>query len=461
MPKAVRENVLGKNRYDPMERVDGSPSPLSPEHNKPLKREINDTLISKVLKDDNVVALIHNWLRTIRGRYTTTRGIPLISIEQLKNDLVKGLMLLNSDLQNVKASPILSEGELEGLDVTPELGKFNQLKKDEWMNSYIKGDISKWLLNDEIIYALQETGSTRYHKTEVMDDVSQEDDLFVDIGTLYGEYIGKDYDPIDVKINIGKLRGGRARMLEIFSQINSGTKAGISRALSMLVNIGVVIPMKVLGHTLKISTDIVLTTLLSIVKEGKMTSMFYNVLYGLFGPRFNISEDPASVREGLDTKYKVLLAQAFQKTLFTLSRIVDPTPIDPTNINDKIDVGLRVLNEYVTGGWLDFAENKVEITNVMFSLDKLIEWYLMRRSIVVYNPKSNTLLLEDVPLQRSGVLSTGVDVEMGMEPESEPESVRRKKKTKKSKKTKKTKKSKKSKKSKKRKKRKKTKRKRK
>jgi hypothetical protein len=423
-------------------------APLSqyPKPNKTLKKEINDNLIREVLRNDNVVGLLHNWLRTIHGRYDTTSGIPLIRKEQLKNDLVKGLMLLNSDLQDVKASPYLSDEELEGLDVTPELGKFKQLKKDEWMNDYINGDISKWLLDDKIIYALQKTSNTSSIEPVIV-DTPQSEDVWIDIGTLYEEYSGKTRSPIGVEINIGKIRGGKRLMLDVLKQIHIGTKGGIGKALSLLMRSGIFIPLRVGGHVIKISTDIVLTSLLSIIKSIKPTDMFFNALYGLFGPAFNISEDPKSVREGLDTKYKVLLAQTFQKTLFTLSRIVNPSDIVSANIEDKLTEGSRVLNEYVTGHFSDFSGQKIEITNVMFSLDKLIEWYLMRRTIVVYNPKSNTLLLEDVPLTEGtrGELSTGaIDIEMGRDDEPEDESglllrKKKKKKTKKNKKTKKTK----------------------
>jgi len=401
-----------------------------------LKREINELFIKEIIREKGVINILHNWLRVIRGKYETTKGKGLISKDQLKNELVQGFMLLNSDLQDVKASPILSEAELEGLDVTHELGKFQQLKKDKWMNEYIKGDIKDWLLNDEIIEVLQRIRQTDTPVMDSIEDPSLPDDQWIDISIFYNDISGSNVMPLGVAINIGKLKNGRKLMDEVFRELFSRTKGGISRAFKLLLKMGLFIPLKVGSHIIKISTEIVLNTLLGIMRSKPGIGMLMDILHGLLGPAFTISDDPRSVQEGLDVKYKVLLSLTFQKTLFNLSKIVNPGDISSSNINERINEGLTILNNYVAGYLEDFSKDqKVKITNVMYSLDKLIEWYLMRRTIVIYNPSSKTLLLEDVSLNERGVRGRGsdyrgektIDVEMGVEPEPEDESAAKRK----------------------------------
>ena len=405
MPKLkVKRNKKGEYRLNPM----GSKSMKS------FKRIINDSFISEIIRDSNITDILYKWLRGVRGKYSTTKGKPMISKEQLKNELIQGLMLLNSDLQQVKASPKLSEAELEGLDVTPELAKFQKLKKDKWMNDYINGNISDWLLDSEIIDVLNDTGNETTTNVQVIDSIqkynSNLSDEWSDIGVLYGEYTGKDISPIGIEINTGKIKGGKDLIFEIFDSLAALTKEGISNALSKLMEIGLFIPLKISGYVIKISTEIVLNTLLGIIKSNPRTNMLINTFHSLFGPAFTISDDVKSVRDSLDTKYKVLLALTFQKTLLNLSLIVSGGVLDSKNIVERLNTGLRVLDYYINGFFDEFSDKKIEITNVMFSFDKLIEWYLMRRTIAVYNTTNETLLLEDVPLSDRGRRGKGADI---------------------------------------------------
>ena len=404
---------------------------------KDLKKRINEILIEMILKDENIIRLLYGWLSYIRGKYDTTRGKPLISLEQLKNELIQGFMLLNSDLDDVKASPPLSDSELEGLDVTAETAKYQQLKKDKWMNDYINGDIKEWLIDYEIIEILQGS-DVSIQPTPIIDysDEREEyEDLWVDIGVLYNETMGNErLDDIGIQINVGKLRGKKEEILEIFRLLKTKTMGNISKAFNLLIKIGLFIPIKVGGHVIKISTEIVFNTILGIMKSKPSLSLMLDVLHSLFGPAFTISDDPRSVIEALDTKYKVLLALTFQKALFSLSEILSPVAVEinAKNISTKINQGLTVLNNYVTGDLSDYEGNqKLQITNMMFSLDKLIEWYLMRRTTVIYNSSSKVILLLENKKELREMSAAEIDriaPELGTEPEPESEGAQFKKK---------------------------------
>lgn len=393
-------------------------------YTKDLKKRINEILIEMILKDENIIRLLYGWLSHIHGKYDTTRGKPLISLEQLKNELIQGFMFLNSDLEDVKASPPPTDSELEGLDVTAEVAKYQQLKKDKWMNDYINGDIKEWLINDEIIEILQ--GSRVAIPPTPIIDYSDEreeyEDLWVDIGTLYNETMGNEgLGDIGIQINVGKLRGKKEEILEIFRLLKTKTMGNISKAFNLLIKIGLFIPIKVSGHVIKISTEIVFNTILGIIKSKPSLSLMLDVLHSLFGPAFTISDDPQSVIEALDTKYKVLLALTFQKTLFSLSEILSPAKINDKNISTKINQGLTVLDNYVTGDLSDYDGNhKLKITNIMFSLDKLIEWYLMRRTTVIYNSSSKDILLLENKKELREMSAAEID-RMAPEPGPEPE----------------------------------------
>ena len=389
MPKQRRERTTkGEDRDNPMGN-----NPRR-KYTKDLKKRINEILIEMILKETKIIRLLYSWLSHIRGKYDTTRGKPLIGLEQLKNELIQGFMILNTDLENVKASPPASDLELEGLDLTAETAKYQQLKKDKWMNDYINGDIKEWLINDEIIEILQVFNSDD-SDTPVMDPEESYEDMWVDIGTLYNETMGNEgLGDIGIEINVGKLRRKKEEILEIFRLLKMKTTDNISRAFNLLIKIGLFIPIKVGGHVIKISTEIVFNTLLGIIKSKPSLSLMFDVLHSLFGPAFTISDDPQSVIEALDTKYKVLLALTIQKTLFSLSEILSPVEINAENISTKIKEGLAILDNYVTGNLLDYdGDQKLKITNIMFSLDKLIEWYLMRRTTVIYNSSSKDILL--------------------------------------------------------------------
>lgn len=417
MPKYRRgRTTRGEDRDNPM-----GENPRDKQQEKNLKRRINEILIEMILKDENIIKLLYGWLSHIRGKYDTTRVKPMISLEQLKNELIQGFMFLNSDLEDVKASPPPTDSELEGLDLTAETVKYQQLKKDKWINDYINGDIKEWLNNDEIIEIFQDLEAS-YPRIDYSGKREEYDDLWVDIGTLYNETMGNEgLGDIGIEINVGKLRNGREDILEIFRLLQKKTMDNISKAFDLLIKIGLFIPIKVSGHVIKISTEIVFNTILGIIKSRPGLSLILDVLRGLFGPAFAISDDPQSVIEALDTKYKVLLALTFLKTLFSLSEILSPVENNAENISTKIKQGLIVLNNYVAGNFLDYDEGqKLKITNIMFSLDKLIEWYLMRRTTVIYNSSSkDILLLENKKELRE--MSAAEIGSMDLEPEPEPE----------------------------------------
>ena len=432
MPKERRgRTTRGKDRDDPMGKDLNPRGKTHSKYTKDLKRRINEILIEMILKDENIIRLLYGWLSHIRGKYDTTRGKPMISLEQLKNELIQGFMFLNSDLEDVKASPPASDSELKALDVTAETAKYQQLKKDKWMNDYINGDIKEWLINDEIIEILQ--GSSDTPRIDYSDEREEYEDLWVDIGTLYNETMGNEgLGDIGIQINVGKLRNGREDILEIFRLLRKKTMDNISEAFNLLIKIGLFIPIKISGHVIKISTEIVFNTILGIIKSRPRLSLILDVLYGLFGPAFTISDDPRSVIEALDTKYKVLLALTFQKTLFSLSGVLSSEKINSKNIPTKINQGLAVLSNYVNGDLSGYeVEQKIRISNIMFSLDKLIEWYLMRRTTVIYNSSSKDILLLENKKELREMSATEIDrmaSEPELEPEPEPESAAKRKK---------------------------------
>tara|TARA_B100000902_G_C27077071_1_gene797000 strand:- start:226 stop:915 length:690 start_codon:yes stop_codon:yes gene_type:complete len=202
----------------------------------------------------------------------------------------------------------------------------------------------------------------------------------------------------------------------------------ISEAFNLLMEIGLFIPIRISGHIIRISTEIVFNTILGIIKSKPRLSLIFDVLHSLFGPAFAISDDPNSVIEALDTKYKVLLALTFQKTLFSLSKILSSGNVNPENILIKINQGLVVLNDYVNGDLSSYkSEEKIEITNIMFSLDKLIEWYLMRRTVVIYNSSNKDILLLENKKELREMSASEID-RMSLEPEPEDESGAKRKK---------------------------------
>jgi hypothetical protein len=430
MPKQRRERTqAGVDRDDPTGK---DINPRKKTHSKDMKRRINEILIENILKDKNIIRLLYSWLIFIRGKYHTTRRKSLISLEQLKNELIQGFMLLNTDLEDVKASPLASNLELEGLDVTAETAKYQQLKKDKWMNDYIKGDIKEWLANDEIIEILQGPNPDGSISAIPVMDYSEGseryEDLWVDIGTLYNETTSKvGFGDIGIQINVGKLRNGREDILEIFRLLQTKAMHNISRAFELLMKIGMFIPIKISGHVIRMSTEIVFNTILGIIKSKPGLSLMLNVLHSLFGPAFTISDDPRSAIEALDTKYKVLLALTFQKTLFSLSKILSSGNVNPENVSTKINQGLSVLNNYVNGDLSSYNPGqKIEITNVMFSLDKLIEWYLMRRTTVIYNSSSKDILLLENKKELREMSAAEID-SASLEPEPEPDTASKRK----------------------------------
>ena len=385
------------------------------------KKKVCDEFI-KILKRDGIeMDTLVKWLTSIRSSYR--RDVAKIDREKMRVDMVQGFKLLKGDdMTDQPESQQLSEDEATSFNISGDLARFQQLRKDKWIKDYNRIDFGNWLKDDDIIktfaFLMQSEQETFIEETPIPED------HWIDISELYNDVMGKSLAPIGFSINLGGIAKNRKIIIDFFKGLKNKTITSVKAGVALLSNLGL-ITIKVGGHVMKISTEIAANTVYGIFKS--YTGTLLDTLWMLFGPAFHISTDgiPDDLKERLDDKYKILMALTTMKTIFMLSYV---TPGNKT-IKDNIKIGFDILRGQIDG-WPGRDDEpsqgeKVRYDTLLYSLNKLAEWYIMRRYIV-WRSGSQALMIDNLKTigqmnaREISELNMDSDVEMGMEPEPEP-----------------------------------------
>ena len=391
-----------------------------------------DQILSPAEKHRERLEIIHNYLETVKrsNEHLQNNNI-LPSIEEILNDLTMGLKSLLNFNGRLVGTPSLSKKELTYLYLTPEKAKFNQIKKDDWLNRLVENtpantpeqnkNILEWLsemkIDDEeppltpIPYEAREHGNEWRDLSLIYSDAidvlrSKENEHGV---TELMKALPQSIPTTYIQINVGKLSDHinnlRKTLTGIEYKLNKFMKI-LKKFILGSIRIGILI----FGTFIKISAVFIANLLISFIKKktnNRFRDLFSRVVEGIIDAPFVISDDNIELQREIDDKYKLFLTGIVIKTLFMLGIIDEPQDLEltPENIEVILTKGLKRLSLYNNGKLAEgMGEYKVSADQIMRYMNEYTEWYLLRKTTIFLNTNNGAvdnpenpklLLLED------------------------------------------------------------------
>ena len=434
-----RRNTKGLNRYSL-----GSSSQF-----KNLKKSVC-TKSSKVIGGAGRINIIFNYLKKVREMSDLEENkIP--SFEELKGDLISGFRDLATFNGNLIGTPILNQEEKNSIYLTSEQAKKVQIAKDEWLRRFIdsNGDeLMSWLTDDTIqrMFELPDDTPTTPHPI----NKEEHGDRWEDISIIYNNTIdylkNKEKEtgvsellskmPADlplthISINVGKLVDYEAFIIEMGETLlNSASNLAINLT-SIFTKAGLG-TLKVGGYTIAIATKFISDLFVNILQNNINSRLWGMIIQGagfFSDAPFIISDDSENIRSNINHKYKLFLCLIVIKTVFMLGSLISGKHVSSNmELTGIIKNGIELLDTYNTEGKdyisLPFVSEgmthiREDVEYIMVNMDRLTEWYLMRKTIV-FDMKSKKLLsLEDKKEYRN-MTQKEIDDMLSSEPEPGP-----------------------------------------
>ena len=387
------------------------------------------------------IDVIRNYLIKVgdSNKYLSGKNI-VPSLLEIKQDLNKAFTQLKIPHGRLIGTPALSKEELKYLYLTPEAAKFEQIKKDDWLNRLVENTLSetdpaeqKIEMNKNIFKWLTEieTDDKDPPLTPIPSELDlKPEDKWMDLSQIYSDA----YDSLKskekvggvteltktlpssipttyIQINVGKVETFKSQLNEVLKgPIKDAQEFAkkLSEFLLSFIKIGIIF----FGTFIKISAIFVANLITNLIKEktnNRFRELFLKVINGVIGVPFVISDDNSDIQSEITNKYKLFLIAIVMKTLFMLGTIdkardFDPTP---TNIREILNTGLKRLHLYNIGKLMPaMGEHRAYADKIMSYMNKYTEWYLERKTTIFLNIKSldtenpRVLLLEDRPEPR-------------------------------------------------------------
>lgn len=441
MPKERRgRTTRGKNRLT-------SPTGTKGENIKDLKKKVC-TMILELIKSGGRFNIIFNYLKMIQ----VNKGIhesKIPSIDEISGDLNSGLRELVFFRGRLIGTPSLNQSEQNNIYLTSEEAKKVQLKKDDWLQRFTDSDsknIMEWLKDDSIKEIFELTSDDPETPRPSMES---SEDKWEDISVIYNNTIaylrGKEEEasvtellskipsnlPLThISINVGKISDYQLFIIEMGESLLKRSSSLAQNLTTILGKLGLV-TLKIGGYTMAITTKFISDLFINIFQNNihpRLWSIISMAMSGIFNSPFVISDNKKEIQSKIDHKYRLFLCLIVIKTIFMLGNLIFETEvIDSVKLRQLMNFGIELLNTYIADrdyNSLPFIQDKFpgirrQIDDIMNDMNKLTEWYLLRKTIV-FDINSNKLLLLENKKELREMSAAEID-RMALEPEPEPE----------------------------------------
>ena len=416
-----------------------------------LKKEICERTIS-ILRAGGRLNIIHSYLEKVQGMNDKIPENRVPGVQEIKQDLVVGLNKLSSfNGDDLVSTPALSDVELKTLYLTPPKAKLDQIKKDDWLAGFADSD------NKKILTWLTETISEDKSPPETphISVVSEggDEDAWKDLSIIYSDAIDSMKEaekksgvteltknlpnniPITgISINVGKVETYKKWFSKFIGSLEDLAKGTVT-TLFNLITTSSIIALKVSGTFVKISSEFVATLLINIIKDKtnvKFRKLVENIISGVMGAPFIISDNHKEIRKKIIHKYKLFLTCIVIKIIFmlgTIDYVVDDEQNLFGNIRSILNTGIERLNLYNRGLINKSLPNiKIKVKEIMDTMNKYTEWYLLRKTATMIiadtqSLKSDTVIIIDDKKPLSQMTVEDIAKEQGFGPFGSEQSV--------------------------------------
>tara|TARA_B100001094_G_scaffold67291_1_gene63493 strand:- start:2203 stop:3645 length:1443 start_codon:yes stop_codon:yes gene_type:complete len=447
MPKLTREKTLGKDRSN---KYKGNI--------KDLKNKVC-TMISDLIKTGGRVNIIFNYLVMVQENMGDNKDkIP--STGEIYGDLITGLKELVYFKGELIVTPSLNQEEEKNIYLTSDEAKKVQLKKDHWLQRFTNSNsknIMEWLSDDSVKKMFELTGDDHETPRPSMEQIG---DQWEDISIIYNNTIAylrsreeeagvtellskmpSNIPLTHISINKGKIHDYELFIIEMGETL-------LKRSSNLALNIATIFArlglttLKIGGYTMAIATkfisDLFVNILRNKIHSGLWSMIEQGVGYFVDSP-FIITDNKTDIQAKIDHKYRLFLCLIIVKTIFMLGILIfrsgsEALPVIDSRLKLRqiINFGFDLLDIYTKDknyNSLPFVSDKFpeirrQIDDIMKDMNKLTEWYLMRKTIV-FDMENKELLILDKKEFRNMTASEIDDImgrQMDLEPETEDES---------------------------------------
>lgn len=441
----------GLNRYTEM-----------PTQLKNLKNSVC-TRSSKIIGSGGRINIIFNYLNKVQEMSEMGENkIP--SVEELESDLISGFKILATFKGDLIGTPMLNQEEKNSIYLTSEQAKKVQIQKDEWLMRFIDSngaDLMSWLVDDTVqrMFELPDDTPT----TPPIRNKEEYGDRWEDISIIYDNTIGylknkekqkgvsellskmpENLPLTYISINVGKIADYQEFIKEMGETLLKGASNLAINLTSIFTKFGLG-TLKVGGYTIAIATKFISDLFLNIL-QNNINSRLWGIItkgVGFFSEApFIISDDIGDIQSNINHKYKLFLCLIIIKTIFMLGSLIFGKDMSSNmKLTQIINSGIELLDTYNTEDKdydslpfvsEDMSHIREDVEDIMISMNKLTEWYLMRKTIVFDIKSKELLLLEDKKEYRNMTKEEIDDMlrsEMELEPETGPGARSKKKRT--------------------------------
>ena len=417
------------------------------------------TISLKIIGSGGRINIISNYLNKVQEMSEMEENkIP--SVEELESDLISGFKTLATFKGNLVGTPILNQEEKNSIYLTSEQAKKVQIQKDEWLRRFIDSngdDLMSWLTDDTVqrMFELPDDIPITPHPR----NKDEHGDRWEDISIIYNNTIGylknkekekgvsellskfpENLPLTHISINVGKIADYQAFIKEMGETLLKGASNLAINLATIFTKLGLT-TLKVGGYTIAITTKFISDLFLNIL-QNNINSRLWRIItqgVGFFSEApFIISDDSGDIQSNINHKYKLFLCLIVIKTIFMLGSLIFDKDVSSTmELTQIINSGIELLDTYNTEDKdydslpfvsEDMTHIREDVEDIMISMNRLTEWYLMRKTIV-FDMKSNKLLLLEDKKEYRNMTKEEIDAMLSGEMELEPEARSKKKRT--------------------------------
>lgn len=398
----------------------------------PLSSNITDlkdkvcTMTSGLIMSGGRINIILDYLVKVQEDMNANGDI-IPSIGELKGDLMRGFRELNKFKGELIGTPSLNQEEEKKIYLTSEEAKKIQLKKDDWLKRFTDSDnknIIEWLKDDSVNKMFELSDDVPVTPRILTEEMG---DQWEDISVIYNNTIdylrSKEKEagvtellikmPSNLPLTHISINRGKIRDYELFIKEIGDTL--LNRSVDLAKNIVTIFTrlglttLKIGGYTMAIATkfisDLFVNILRNKIHSGLWSMIEQGVGYFIDAP-FIITDNKIEIQGKINYKYRLFLCLIIIKTIFMLGNLIFKAKKDtvdtPHKLRELLTNGIKLLNsyntvdknyyslEFVSEEYRDIREH---IDYIMIDMNKLTEWYLMRKTIVFDMNKSEEKLL--------------------------------------------------------------------
>ena len=403
-----------------------------------LKRHICNKSSSLIMGGGRVNIILDYLIKVQKNSGDKMNKDKIPSIDELKGDLIKGFKILTTFSGDLIGTPSLNQSEQNSIYLTSEEAKKIQLKKDDWLQRFTDSDnknIMEWLTDDSV-----------NEMFELSDDIpetpriitEEKGDQWEDISVIYNNMIdylrSREADagvtellskmpsnlPLThISINVGKISDYQSFIIEMGETLLKRSSNLAQNLATILGKLGLV-TLKIGGYTMALTTKFISDLFVNIFRNNINTGLWNiikQVVGGTFNTPFVISDNKIEIQGKINHKYRIFLCLIIIKIIFMLGNLIFKTEVidSALKLRQLMNFGIELLNSYITDknyNSLPFVSDKfpdirIKIDKIMKGIDKLTEWYLMRKTIVFDLPsfvRNNQRLIQSRSIQSNSLI---------------------------------------------------------